>query len=92
MPEILEKPTAIFEGLRREEDEDPRGIGWLCYCGLPACDYDKKGQPIKPPENKVFLIFVNTDKMAYNWRWEVCDGEDPALPDDYANRFKRKLI
>jgi hypothetical protein len=31
VPMILQKPTAVFEGLRRDEDEDPRGVGWRCY-------------------------------------------------------------
>ena len=28
VPAILQRPTAVFEGLRRDEDEDPRGAGW----------------------------------------------------------------
>jgi hypothetical protein len=28
VPAILQKPTAVFEGLRLDEDEDPRGVGW----------------------------------------------------------------
>jgi hypothetical protein len=35
VPTILQGPTAVFEGLRREEDEDVRGVGWRCYCGVP---------------------------------------------------------
>lgn len=35
VPAILQRPTAVFEGLRRDEDEDPRGVGWRCYCGIP---------------------------------------------------------
>ena len=39
LPMILQKPTAIFEGLRRDEDEDRRGFGWRCYCGVPDQSY-----------------------------------------------------
>ena len=35
VPAILQKPTAIFEGLRRDEDDDSKGVGWRCYCGIP---------------------------------------------------------
>jgi hypothetical protein len=35
VPEVLQHPTAIFEGLTQEEDEDRRGAGWRCYCGIP---------------------------------------------------------
>lgn len=28
VPMILQHPVAIFEGLRRDEDEDRRGTGW----------------------------------------------------------------
>lgn len=30
VPKILQQPTAIFEGLREDEDEDRRGVGWRC--------------------------------------------------------------
>ncbi len=35
VPASLESPTAIFEGLRRDEDEDRWGFGWRCYRGVP---------------------------------------------------------
>jgi hypothetical protein len=35
VPKILQQPTAIFEGLRQDEDEDRQAAGWRCYCGIP---------------------------------------------------------
>jgi hypothetical protein len=92
VPMILQHPTAIFEGLRRDEDEDPRGVGWLCYCGSPTVAYDREGVPRPPYAGQVFLVFVNDERVAYNWRWEKADPEDPRLPIDYGVRFKRKVL
>jgi hypothetical protein len=89
---ILQNPTAIFEGLCYDEDEDSRGYGWRCYCGIPQCDYTLDGQELPPRNKRVFLVFVNTDKMAYNWRWEKCDEHDNRLPIDYENRFKKRCL
>ena len=41
VPMILQKPTAIFEGLRRDEDEDRWVYGWRCYCGVPGTKFDR---------------------------------------------------
>jgi len=48
LPMILQKPTAIFEGLRRDEDEDKRGYGWRCYCGRPEHSYRPDGSSAPP--------------------------------------------
>lgn len=48
VPAILQKPTAVFEGLRRDEDEDPQGVGWRCYCGIPENAYHKDGAKRAP--------------------------------------------
>ena len=43
LPMILERPTAIFEGLRRDEDEDRSRVGWRCYSGQPEQSYRSDG-------------------------------------------------
>src|SRR5262249_38048381 len=48
VPVILQKPTAIFEGLRRDEDEDRWGYGWRCYCGVPEQSYRPDGTSAPP--------------------------------------------
>jgi len=67
LPEMLLRPTAIFEGLCSDDDEDARGFGWRCYCGIPSWRYRANGEPISVPENRVFLAFVNTEPVVYNW-------------------------
>lgn len=88
----LKHPTAIFEGLRRDEDEDCRGVGWRCYCGTPNCAYASDGKETNPPRGKVFLVFVNDEGVAYNWRWDLADAENNRLPEHYDIRFKRRAL
>ena len=88
LPAILQTPTAIFQGLRSEDDEDRRGVGWRCYCGIPQVAYRTDGSERSVWPDQVFLVFVNED----NWRWEKADQDDPRLPVDYLERFKQRLI
>ena len=92
MPMILEKPTAIFEGLRRDEDEDRWGYGWRCYCGQPEHAYRSDGSLAPPYPGQVYLVFVNDEQVAYNWRWERADPDNPRLPIGHETRFKQKLL
>ena len=92
VPAVLQKPTAVFQGLRSEEDEDLRGVGWRCYCGTPVVAYRKDGSERVPWPGQVFLVFVNHDGVAYNWRWEQADADDPILPLNYRTRFKQRLL
>ncbi len=91
VPAILQRPLAVFEGIRQEEDEDPKGVGWRCYCGIPEHSYRPDGTAAAPYRNQVFLVFVNEEAVAYHWRWGKADSEDPRLPLGYATRFKRQI-
>ena len=92
VPLVLQEPTAIFDGLRREEDEDRWGYGWRCYCGVPNRSYGIDGREAAPYPGQVYLVFVNDQSVAYNWRWEKCDPQDPTLPMGHEARFKRRLL
>jgi len=92
VPMILQKPTAIFEGLRRDEDEDRDVAGWLCYCGVPPHAYHADGTQRDPFPNQVYLVFVNENKVAYNWRWEEADPNDAKLPQNHEQRFKKRAL
>lgn len=35
IPQVLQCRGPIFEGLAADADEDQRGVGWRCYCGIP---------------------------------------------------------
>lgn len=92
VPQVLKAPTGIFEGLRKDEDEAREGNGWLCYVGVPKAAYAPDGRQIPPWPGKVFLVFLNQDRVAYGWRWEKCDPSAPTLPDGHGERFKRRLL
>lgn len=92
VPMILQKPTAVFEGLRRNEDEDRQEAGWRCYCGIPDHAYHPDGTERAPYPRQVYLVFVNDQGIAYNWRWEKADADDPRLPREHGARFKRKVL
>jgi hypothetical protein len=40
----------------------------------------------------VYLVFVNDEGVAYNWRWEKAEPEQPDLPVDHQTRFKKRLL
>lgn len=92
VPHVLQKPTAVFEGLRQDEDEDRRGVGWRCYCGIPLHSYRTDGSEGLPYKKQIYLVFVNRDGIAYNWRWEKADPSSTDLPINYQTRFKTRLI
>ena len=92
VPHILQHPSAIFEGLRRDEDEDHGGFGWRCYCGIPVQSFRADGTDANPYPNQVYLVFVNDEGVAYNWRWERADPDNPKLPAGHADRFKKRLL
>jgi hypothetical protein len=92
VPHVLQSPTAVFEGLRLDEDEDLRGVGWRCYCGIPDHAYHSDGSERSPYPGQVYLVFVNDEGVAYNWRWEKADPDNLRLPQNHANRFKKKLL
>jgi hypothetical protein len=91
VPLVLQSPTAVFEGLRRDEDEDRGGYGWRCYCGVPDRAYRIDGTQRPPYPGQVYLVFVNDEGVAYNWRWENADTTDPDLPENHSVRFQHRL-
>lgn len=83
----------MFEGIRWEDDDDGGAVdGWLCYCGKPKLAFASDGSAIDPYEDEIFLVFVNAEGVAYNWRWEKCDEDDPTRPDGYRVRFCREVF
>lgn len=91
--EVLCRPSAIFEGLKREADEPHGGsTGWRCYCGVPSKRFLEDGKETQTPNNRVFLIFVDHDRIVYNWHWVMASDDDPKLPIDYNTRFSRQVL
>lgn len=91
--EVLARPGAVFEGVRRDEDDD-RGQteGWLCYVGAPDVRYDLRSGVQRPRKDRVLLVFVNSERTVYTWRWEEEDATRPGLPADLEGRFKAQRL
>jgi len=93
---VLETPTAIFEGMRDEKDESRRSFGWRCYCGCPPFDFKKDGSECNPPFHKVFLVFVDSGRMVYNWYWSKADLDEwdnkRFVPEDFQTRFREQVL
>lgn len=95
MPGVLARPEAIFEGIREDSDEDNSrrgGEGWRCYCGTPDASYSLDGTKLGARKGWVYLVFVNKEKVVYNWRWERADKDDPELPQNHQKRFKERVL
>lgn len=92
VPEVLARPAAVFRGLLREGDEPRRGAGWLCYVGQPRTAFDDTGRSVPAHPDRVFLVFVNDEGVAYNWYWCASDAHQPGLPEGYADRFREQLL
>ena len=92
--EVLEQPAVIFEGLRKEEDDNkgPDGAGWWCYAGIPSTRFvDYGGGARKPAENEVLLVFVTDREVAYNIRWEKVEFNQEWLRAEHPERFQRRI-
>lgn len=86
--ETLESPKRIYQGIREEDERE-----WLCYCGKPEYRYHGvSGDQRVADAYEVFLVFVNADRVAYNWRWEKCDEEDALSPMDSESRFEKRVL
>lgn len=90
VPAVLKKPAAIFEGVRRDEDENKGSdvLGWLAYLGYCECGYGDDGAATEPPGDP-YLVFVDEERVAYNWRF---DEDDLLTPDVFEHRFRKKLL
>src|ERR1044072_8058767 len=55
VPYTLQHPTAVFEGLRKDEEEDRRAPGCYCYCSKPPWSFNDNGeeQPALPAEPRI---------------------------------------
>lgn len=88
VPLTLQQPTAVSCGVREEGESR-----WLCYVGLPPDAYnDRTGEQLRPWLGQVFLVFVDGDRIVYNWRWDKADLGDLRLPVDLGRRFEERVL
>lgn len=86
IPDVLRKPSAIFQGLERDNFE-----AGFCYTGIPAHRYLDHNITVPPPPGFVFTIFMDKDLVIFDWRWERADSKMARHPLDFKNRFRKKL-
>jgi len=99
VPDILLKPEKVFRGIRWEEDDSSGDSdGWIGYCGRPKAAYvnghglQADAQQRDPYDDEVFVVFVNRDKVAYNWCWIKCDQDDVTRPENHIDRFCEEVF
>jgi hypothetical protein len=93
VPQALQKPTHVFQGLRWDEDEKhSKSPGWRAYCKIPTHSYAADGQKRSPRRGFVFMVCVNVDRVAFHWTWVRCDPRDPERPISYDTRFKEPIL
>jgi hypothetical protein len=54
--------------------------------------FRQDGSEAPPWPGQVFLVFVNDEGVAYNWRWEKSDPSDPYVPEGHSERFRKRLL
>lgn len=75
----------IFHGVR-DTDRTRGDDDYLCYTLKPPRRYFDDGDEPVPP-NKILLVFLDDERVIYNFYWsDTCD-RDENQPIDYDSRF-----
>jgi hypothetical protein len=82
--EVLREPLVIFENLRREGFE--KG---LCYSGKPKIFGQQWEMPTE--NGMIFAVYINCDKIVYEWRLEKEDVKYSGHPAEWKRRFGTKI-
>lgn len=89
VPDIVQTPLRIWEGLNREGTED-----LLCIAGVPSLEFATKNfldNQITLQEDRVFLAFCSSQFTVSKWRWEPVDSDGFGLPTSHNARFGREM-
>lgn len=82
--DTLQKPTAVFEGLNRDNFKAS-----YCYVGNPEEGYSNDGERRPWDPRFVFLVYVRDDLRVLDWEKAKADEQNPKLPQDWKSRFER---
>lgn len=91
LPEVVENPTVVFEGLKRVNYQDQDGC---CYVGVPSCRWLDEQTKEKIPPLKVFVVTVATagaDAHVLWWEWRFVDLKRPGYPKKWQSDFGRQV-
>jgi len=91
VPEILICPLAIFVGIREGDELDEQC--WLAYAGRPSRRYVHPNDAVPCPDNRVFMVYLDADRVVFSWRWEKVDSDGSGLPIGYASgRYRMRVL
>ncbi len=89
IPESIEAPDAIFQGLNRPKQHEA-----LAYSVRLTHDPAEETLVAVPPRfGYVFLAFVRPGQGGYivfDWEWRVEAAEEPGHPEDWSVDFARR--
>jgi hypothetical protein len=94
IPMAVANPDAIFQGLRRPNQNDG-----LCYSIRPESDPDDDeddapSNAVLPRYGVAFLVFVEMRDMGpvvFDWEWREEDPDEPGRPNGWENDFATKV-
>jgi len=85
-------PASVYRGIRDIDNEIDEDDG-LCYVAAPPRAYDYRTGEQRPAwNNEVMLVFVNEERVLFNWFWVKVDPSDRRLPVDHEIRFREKVF
>ena len=83
---VLASPALVYEGLRREDQEEGR-----VYIGFPRHRYDNENRRLPVRRAEMFCVFHTPGGIVFEWRWVMyADGCD-SIEDYAADNFGRKI-
>ena len=89
LPDVLEEPAVIFEGLCRTPFE--KGFCYSCVPPFRWLDDQEKG---KVPPRKVFLAYVvrlEDSFFVLDWNWRPADPSKPSYPRFWEKDYTREI-
>jgi hypothetical protein len=88
VPDALESPTVILEGLKRKNHGDS-----FCYCFVPALRWASEVRRVSAPPRKVFCAFVEPIKdgsfNVFDWHFRAVGPEATGIPHRWSRDFER---
>lgn len=89
VPITLRQPDSIWSGIREPDpgDEEPG----FCYAKRFASKLNGMGGEHSCPEDQIFCVYLNSDRVVFEFGWDEVDPSDPLSPIQRdPNRFAKR--
>ena len=89
IPEALQDPTTVFEGLKRDGMEDA-----YCYASVPSQRWVRDRIEAPFPPNTVILVFASKRPWGFavlDWERREADHDNPGCPKNWDRDFERRI-